>query len=165
MSGRRTGRKPNTDQELIRDIIQGQNDEAKKSTQRIGSWVLSEVDGEIVATKPGRPPVVLTIPVELSTDTSEVTMQRVVTLVGNPTGGTWTLIYRGDPTTALDDAVSAAALRAAIIALRTEYTTLNVDVSGPNGGPFVVTLPQGTLDADGSALTGGTTTDISITPA
>lgn len=123
------------------------------TTVRLGSWVISERDGELVATKPGRAPVDLTALVA-EPDTSGLRrIQRLVTLSGT-TGGQMALVYRGEPTAAFAWNAPATSVLAAILALRTSYTALDFDVSGPNGGPWLITFPGGSLDADWSLLTG-----------
>lgn len=152
MSGSNVGRRPRTDPEWARDVQQQMKELRNRNTLRLGEWVLSERGGEIVATKPGRAPVVLT-EVLAAADTSGLRrVQRLITLSG-VSGGNLGLIYRGDPLTVPWNA-SQATLLNAFLALRTTYTALDFNVTGPNGGPWIVTHPGGTLEADLTNLTG-----------
>lgn len=152
MSGSNVGRRPRTDQELMRDFQQQIKDLQARDTLRLGEWVLSERGGEIVATKPGRAPVVLTKVLDEADTSGLRRVQRIITVSGT-TGGTLGLVYRGDPLTVPYNA-SQATLLNAFLALRTSYTALDFNVTGPNGGPWIVTHPGGTLDADLTGLTG-----------
>lgn len=157
MSGSNVGRAPRDDSEWARDVERRLRALERKQTVRIGNWVLSERAGELVATAPGREPVVLTA--ELAAADSGVVpqIQRVVTIVGSPSSGaTFTLIYRGAPTTALPANASQTAVLNALLALSVRYTVLDFNVTGANGGPWTITLPQGSLSADDSQLTGAT---------
>jgi len=124
-----------------------------RDTVRLGSWVLSERDGEIVATKPGRAPVVLTRALA-DIDTSGLRrIQRLVTLSGT-SGGQLVLIYRDEPTAPFAWNATPTVVLNALLALRTSYTALDFDVTGPNGGPWLITFPGGSLAADLTLLTG-----------
>jgi hypothetical protein len=68
---------------------------------------------------------------------------QLVTLAAS--GGTFTLTYSGQQTEPLQAGLSAADLRAALEAL-SRVGAANVDVSGPDGGPFELRF--------GGALTG-----------
>ncbi len=152
MSGSHVGRRPRTEAQWARDQQQQIKALQNRDTLRLGEWVLSERDGEIVATKPGRTPVVLTKALEEADTSGLRRVQRLITLSG-VTGGNLGLIYRGDPLTVSWNA-SQATLLNAFLALRTAYTALDFNVTGPNGGPWLVTHPGGTLDADLTGLTG-----------
>lgn len=162
MSGSNTGRAPRTEGEWGRDTRQRIKALENPATVRIGSWVLSERDGELVATTPGRAPVVLTA-VLAEADTSGLRrIQRLVTVSGT-SGGQMALVYRGEPTSAFAWNAPAATVLNAILALRTSYTALDFDVVGPNGGPWLITLPGGSLDYDATLLTGsGPTVQITV---
>jgi hypothetical protein len=96
---------------------------------------------------------------------------QLLTMVGTPTGGTFTATYRGATTSAVAYNASAATLQTALEALST-IKAGNVAVSGSAGGPWTVT-PQGQLSAvdffanlitiNGSALTGGTSPHVVVT--
>ena len=87
---------------------------------------------------------------------------QVVTLTGAPTGGTYTLTYDGQTTTAIAYNASAATVDAALEAL-SNIGAGDVVVTGSAGGPWTVTyatalantnVPE--LTASGASLTGGT---------
>jgi hypothetical protein len=90
-----------------------------------------------------------------------------VTVTGAPTGGTFTLTWDGDTTTALNHNCANTDVLAALEALA-DIGNGNVAVSGPVGGPFLVTF-EGTLASAAEAsmtatasLTGGTTPGVTI---
>ncbi|WP_280244253.1 major capsid protein [Nocardia abscessus] len=98
------------------------------------------------------------------TTTNEV---QTGTISGSPTGGTFTLSFGGDTTTALPYNATAAQVQAAL-ALLPSIGTGNVAVSGPAGGPYTVTF-QGVLGATNVALitatgafTGGSSPSIAV---
>ena len=163
MSGRRTGRGPQNDPELVRDIVQRQDDLDTSKTVRIGSWVLSEQGGELWATAPGRSEQLtgLSTPMEMPTVDR---IRRRVTLIGAPSGGSWRLIYRGLTTSNLTYNESAGDILDALLALSAAFVPLDFAVEGPNAGPWVLTMPPGSLDADGSTLTGGSSPSVDIKP-
>jgi hypothetical protein len=165
VSGRRSGKAPQNDKQLVRDLVQRMDDLEKKTTVRIGAWVIRETEGELVAVMPGRDPVPLTERLAAEVVDKPTRVQRVLTMIGSPTGGNWRLIYRGDTTSNLTYNESPADIRTALIALRPEYTVLDFEVTGANGGPWTLTLPPGSLAWDTSTLTGGTNPDIIMTPA
>ena len=83
---------------------------------------------------------------------------QLVTLVGTPTGGTFTLSYGGATTSALAFGISAANLQ---IALRLLPGLAAATATGTAPGPFTVTTnvlggTSGPLTADQRLLTGGT---------
>ena len=87
---------------------------------------------------------------------------QVITLAGNPTGGTFTLSFRGQTTAAIAYGATAAAVESAMELLST-ITTDDLTVAGNDGGPWTVTF-GGTLatqdlpamTGNGTSLTGGT---------
>jgi hypothetical protein len=102
-----------------------------------------------------------------------------VTISGSPTGGTWTLTYRGGTTTDLVHNASTAAVQRALEAL-SAIGPGNVTVTGSAGGPYAVTLAgalgrfwvwctSAAIPADrplptaASALTGGTAPAVVVT--
>lgn len=98
------------------------------------------------------------------TTTNEV---QTPTITGGPTGGSFTLTFRGATTAALPHNVTAAAMQAALAGLST-IGTGNVAVTGPSSGAYTVTfqallgatnLPA--MTATGS-FTGGTSPAISV---
>jgi YD repeat-containing protein len=94
--------------------------------------------------------------------TGQATTDQQVTVSGSPTGGTFTLSLRGRTTGAIDYNATAAVVQAALQGLTTVGAG-NVQVTGPNGGPWHVHFTgalAGTyvpnLTADGTHLMGGT---------
>ncbi len=84
---------------------------------------------------------------------------QVVTIVGTPTGGTFTLSVGGVTTAPLAYNATTAAVQTAIRALGTAWT--GATVAGTAGATYTVTLsPVGgaaaPINANGAALTGGT---------
>ena len=152
-TGNGRDRRVDTDGEWAREVERRLS--AIEKTKRIGSWVLSEQDGEIVATKPGRALVSITAALQTAdaaTGTGRV--MRVVQLLGSPTAGTWGLLFRGAPTiNTLAINASATAVLNAILALNPRYTALDFDVVGNNGGPWTVTTPAGSRGGDATLLT------------
>lgn len=89
--------------------------------------------------------------------------RRVITVVGDPSGGSFVLIYNELPTDGIDVHASAGTVAARIIALSDALDASNVSVSGVDGGPWTLTAPSGLLAADWTNLTGGTNAHIEIT--
>jgi hypothetical protein len=93
-----------------------------------------------------------------------------VTVTGSPTGGTFTLSYEGVASGTIAHNARAATVKTALNAV----STINGDVatvSGPAGGPWVVTF-KNTVANDASplvlgtnSLTGGTAPSVAIEPA
>jgi hypothetical protein len=82
---------------------------------------------------------------------------QVVTLTNTPTGGTFTLSYGGQTTSALAYNISAANLQTAIRALGGSLASATV--AGSASGPYTITIgvvgsAAAPFQADGSALTG-----------
>lgn len=97
--------------------------------------------------------------------TSEV---QTVTLTGSPGGGTFTLAYKGQVTTALAYNATAATVQAAL-RLLSRIGPTGVTVTGSAGGPYTLTfggklanLDVESLVGNGAALTGGTTPAVSV---
>jgi predicted phage gp36 major capsid-like protein len=98
-------------------------------------------------------------------NTSEV---QTVTVNGTPTGGTFTLTYRGATTGTIAYNAAAATVQTALQGLST-IGSGNATVAGSAGGPYTVTfagalanlnVPQ--MTADGSSLTGGTDPSVTV---
>lgn len=94
---------------------------------------------------------------------------QIITILGAPTAGAWQLYYDNLPTTGLPPVPTAGAVQAALRALAPIGT--NVDVVGPDGGPFTATF-TGPLGAGNpsplvpvSTLTGGTAPKVVVTDA
>lgn len=97
--------------------------------------------------------------------TSEV---QTVTVNGTPTGGTFTLTFRGATTAGLAYNAAASAVQTALQGLATIGAS-NATVTGSAGGPYTVTfaaaLANTAVDeivADGSSLTGGTAPSVTV---
>ncbi|GAA5096852.1 hypothetical protein [Nocardia iowensis] len=87
------------------------------------------------------------------------------TVALSATAGTFLLSVDGKPTTALAFDATNAAVRSALAALAGVGTD-GVTVTGPAGGPYQITLSSGgTLTGNGTGLTGGTGTKLTVTPA
>jgi hypothetical protein len=83
---------------------------------------------------------------------------QVVTIVGTPTGGTFTITYKGNTTSALAYNAAAATVQTAI---RLLPGLSAATVSGSAGGPYTITLnvvggESGPLSVNQGSLTGGT---------
>lgn len=95
---------------------------------------------------------------------------QTITISGTPTGGTFTLTYRGQTTSALNHSSTAAQVQTALQALSTIGSGNATVTGGPGPGtPWVVTF-AGTLAATSirlltatSSLTGGTNPAVTIT--
>ena len=103
-------------------------------------------------------------------DCTEQDEQQTMTITGSPTGGTFTLAYQGETTSALNHNSSAATVQSALEAL-SSIGSGNVSCSGGDlPGTAVVVTFQGTLEntdtdplmADGSGLTGGTSPAVTV---
>ena len=70
---------------------------------------------------------------------------KIITITGAPTGGTFTLNYEGQVTTAIPRAAPASTVRLALEAL-SNLAPGDVAVTGNDGGPYTITF-QGTLFA------------------
>jgi uncharacterized phage protein gp47/JayE len=84
--------------------------------------------------------------------TSEV---QTITFSGTPVGGTFTLVFDGESTSALAHNVSAAAVKAALEALSTINT---VNVTGTVGAGFVVTFAGADAEQPKELITVGSNT-------
>ena len=89
---------------------------------------------------------------------------KTVTVDEDATGGTFTLSFGGQTTSALDYDATAAEVQTALVALST-IGAGKVTVTGSAGGPFTVLLSgtlSGTLTGSGTNLTpGGSTLTVS----
>lgn len=90
---------------------------------------------------------------------------QVVTITGTPTGGTFTLTYGGQTTGTIAYNAAAGTVQTAIRALGGSLS--GATVSGSAGGPYTVTIgvagsAAAPLQADGSALTGGTNPMVTV---
>jgi trimeric autotransporter adhesin len=115
-------------------------------------------------------PVTVVCPVTVTNPgANAVNEVQKITLNGAPTGGTFTLTFGANTTSALAFNVSAASVQSALQGLAS-IGAGNATVTGSNGGPFTVTF-VGTLaagnramiTANGASLTGATTDTLAIT--
>lgn len=100
-----------------------------------------------------------------------VNEQQTVTITGSPTGGTFTLTFGGQTTSAIAYNATAATVEAALEALST-IGQGNVQVTGSAGGPYTVEFVGAlaktnvaAMTASGASLTGGTTPGVTIATA
>lgn len=105
----------------------------------------------------------------INPDTTAITTVQTVTLTGSPNGGTFDLTFSGQTTGAIEWNAAAADVQAALLALA-NITDNDVHVTGPTGGPWVVTFgddlggtSQPIFTKDASALTAASgTPDVNI---
>jgi hypothetical protein len=97
--------------------------------------------------------------------------KQTVTINGGPTGGTFTLTFGGQTTSAIAYNAAAATVEAALEALST-IGQGNVQVTGNAGGPYTVEFVGqlanqnvAAMTADGSSLTGGSSPSVSVATA
>lgn len=89
---------------------------------------------------------------------------KVVTVLGAPTGGTFTLSIGGQTTSGIPFNATSTAVASALGALSTVGSS-HVTVSGSAGGPYTVSFDStvtGTLTASGASLTGGTNPSVTV---
>jgi hypothetical protein len=93
---------------------------------------------------------------------------QTVTITGGPTGGTFTLAFGGNTTTAIAYNALASAVQTALQALGSIGAN-NALVTGAAGGPYTVEFTgslgfaaQATMTADGTLLTGGTSPGVAV---
>lgn len=89
---------------------------------------------------------------------------QTVTITGSPTGGSFTLTYAGQTTSAIAYNAAATAVQSALRAL-SNMPESGVSVTGSAGGPYTVTFADGANVAQmtaTSSLTGGTTPGVTV---
>lgn len=113
----------------------------------------------------GNQTVTVTVTQAGSAGTNEI---QTVTFRGTPTGGTFTLTFQGETTSALAYNASAATVETALEAL-TSVTSGDVSVSGDAGGPYTIEFTGNyaatnvpIMSSDGSSLTGGNTVSVEV---
>lgn len=128
------------------------------TTYQVGNrqWLLSEPD------------VKLNVTLDISKFATAVSEVQTVTV--DATGGTFTLTYSGQTTTAIAEAAAASAVQSALEAL-SNIAVGDVTVTGSAGGPFTVTFAGAlagqnvaALTANAASLTGGAGTVVIATP-
>jgi len=117
------------------------------------------------ALKTGKAPITMAA----MTSAPDVNDVQTVSITGTPTGGTFTLTFSGQTTTAIAYNASATTVANALIALsnigNSDVTVTSINVGGPYTVTFTGTLanaPQAQLTAT-SSLSGGITPAVSIT--
>lgn len=98
--------------------------------------------------------------------------EQTVTVEGSPTGGTFTLTFKGQTTEPIPFDAPAAALRHALEGLSALGAGAGISVTGPAGGPFTVyfggasgEVDQPQLETDPSGLTPSGSVAVSTTQA
>lgn len=92
---------------------------------------------------------------------------QTATITGSPTGGTFTLTFGGQTTSAIAYNAAASAVQTALQALSTVGAN-NVTVTGSAGGPYTITFVNALGKADQAqitataSLTGGTTPGVTM---
>lgn len=96
---------------------------------------------------------------------------QTVTITGSPTGGTFTLTFGAQTTSAIAYNASAATLQAALVAL-SSINSGNATVTGAAGGPWTVEFTtslgfasQALITLGTNSLTGGTSPNVTIARA
>jgi YD repeat-containing protein len=119
-------------------------------------------------TRPSTPPTASDSVLRTDTSYAGDNVQQV-TLTGNPTGGTFTLSFGGQTTSAIAYNASASSVQSALQSL-SSIGTGNALVASPTGTGWVVRFAgtlagavQAAITGSGSGLTGGTNPSISIT--
>lgn len=159
MTGR-PAKTPQTDAQWALKVEQRLRALEAAGPQRIGSWVVSEIDGQLVATKDGQSAQLTTLDTSATAAPAPFKRQlAVITVVSEPAGFTnqFSLTYRGATTPLMTiDTTHATDIQAALIALFVQYTALDFNVTGVVGGPWTVAYP-------GDVLQIGQTTTSAIT--
>lgn len=87
-----------------------------------------------------------------------------VTVMGSPTGGTFTLTYQGKTTAGIAYNAAGSAVKSALVALDDGYSASDFTVTG--AGPYAVTVPvAAALAGSGAGLTGGSTPSVQVAAA
>lgn len=109
-----------------------------------------------------------TVALTVQTEEDEI---QTVTITGAPTGGTFTLTFGANTTSAIAYNASAATVQAALVALASIGAN-NATVSGSAGGPWTVEFTsalgfslRALITGNGGSLTGGASPSVSIVEA
>lgn len=100
--------------------------------------------------------------IEIACSSQVPSVTYTATVVGSPTGGSFTLTYAGKTTATIAHNAAASAVKSALVALDDGFSTSDFTVSGSNGGPYTIVTPGGTLTASGAGLTGGSDMGVTI---
>src|SRR5262249_19935723 len=137
---------------------------------RITNSIDVGTNGSGTYTRPSTPPAASDTVLRTDTSYAGDNVQQV-TLTGNPTGGTFTLSFGGQTTSAIAYNASAAPVQSALQAL-SSIGSGNALVANPTGSAWIVRFAgtlasavQAAITGNGSGLTGGTSPSVSITVA
>lgn len=138
------------------------DDEVVLEIEFVGSLAATNVNSFTVTAQTGCIAPTYSVDVEGSpTDVNEV---QVITLVGGPTGGTFTLTFSGQTTAGIAYNASAGTVQTALEAL-SNIAPGDVAITGSAGGPYTCTfggvyagVDVSQMTGSGASLTGGTVT-------
>lgn len=82
-----------------------------------------------------------------------VNEQQMISLTGNPTGGTFTLTFNAETTGTINYNSSSAALNTSLVALATPVSG-DFSITGPDGGPWLIEFTGAYAASDVSLITG-----------
>lgn len=150
---------PRSDAEWARDTENRvRRLESGARSVRIGQWVLTDRNGELVAVALDGRVVILSSPEATVVNAGDTVLTgtaftRVVTvtLTGWVTGGTFTLTFNGLTTDPIPYDASAVVVKAALVGLP-NYAEGDFVVTGSDGGPWTVAIPGVALTGDPSGL-------------
>jgi RHS repeat-associated protein len=137
-------------------------------TNRLTTMVDVGTNGTGTYTRPSSPPAASDTVLRTDTSYAGDNVQQV-TLTGNPTGGTFTLSFGVQTTSAIAYNASASSVQSALQAL-SSIGSGNVLVANPTGSAWIVRFagslagaPQAAITGNGSGLTGGMSPSVSVT--
>ncbi|NDK91036.1 hypothetical protein GYA93_15800 [Gordonia desulfuricans] len=93
------------------------------------------------------------------------TRNWTATVTGTPTGGTFTLTYKGKTTAGIAYNAAPSAVKSALVALDDGYDASDWTVGGSAGAYTIAAPTEGVLTANGASLTGGTTPGVTVAAA
>lgn len=106
--------------------------------------------------------------VKINPDTDAVNTKQIINILGVPTGGTFTLTFSGQTTSAIAYNATAGTVQTALVAL-SNLAPGDVTVTGNNGGPYTlifagaydgISAPE--IEGDPALLTGGEDEQITV---
>jgi RHS repeat-associated protein len=135
---------------------------------RLTTMVDVGTNGTGTYTRPSTPPAASDTVLRTDTSYAGDNVQQV-TLTGSPTGGTFTLTFNGQTTSAIAYNASASSVQSAFQSL-SSVGSGNALVASPTGSGWVIRFAgtlagsvQASITGNGSGLTGGTNPAVSIT--
>jgi hypothetical protein len=156
------GKTPKTDAQWALKVEQRLRELEATGPTRVGSWVISEVDGQLIATKPGQTHQLTSLDTSATAAPAPFKRQlALVSVVSEPAGFTnqFSLSYRGQTTPLMTiDSTHATDIETALVALFVQFTALDFNVTGVVGGPWTIAYPGAVLQI------GQTTTTSSLHP-